>query len=140
MNTIGEEKENKLIFVFNADSGGFFTALKDTLHKSFRKSTYECNLCAVAYGAFGMKKEWKNFVNDLNVPVEYMKKDKFKMEFLHKDEFNEKYDVKDAKFPSAYVDNGMELHLFISQDEMNSVKKIPELKDLVNKRIEEFNL
>jgi hypothetical protein len=87
-----------------------------------------------------MKKDWKNFVNDLDVPVEYMKKDKFKFEFLHKDEFNERYNVKDAKFPSAYVDNGMGLQLFISQDEMNSIKKIPELKDLVNKRIEEFKL
>jgi len=137
---IGEEKQTKLIFVYNADSGGFFTALKDTLHKSFRKSTYECNLCAVTYGTFGMKKDWKNFVNDLDVPVEYMKKDKFKFEFLHKDEFNERYNVKDAKFPSAYVHNGMEMQLFISQDEMNSIKKIPELKDLVNKRIEEFKL
>ncbi|MFX1532303.1 MAG: hypothetical protein ACFFBC_14395, partial [Promethearchaeota archaeon] len=60
--------EKKLVFVYNADSGGFITGLKDTLHKTFRKSTYQCNLCQVTFGAFGMKKEWKNFVNDLDVP------------------------------------------------------------------------
>ena len=87
-----------------------------------------------------MKKEWKDFVNDLDVPVEYMKKDKFKFEFLHRDEFEEKYTVENAKFPSAYLDQDSKLKLFISQDEMNAVKEIPELKDLVNNKINEFNL
>jgi len=137
---LNEESVAKLIFVFNADSGGLFNAFKDSLHKTFRKSTYECNLCKVTYGFFGMKKEWKNFVNDLDVPVEYMKKDNFKFEFLHRDEFEEKYPVENAKFPSAYLERDTNLTLFISQDEMNAVKEIPELKDLVNKKIEEFNL
>jgi len=137
---MSEEAENKLIFVFNADSGGALAGLKDSLKKTFRKSTYECNLCAVTYGFFGQKKEWKNFVNDLEVPVEQMKKDKFKFEFLHKDEFYEQYNVKDAKFPSAYVDDGRELKVFISQKEMNAIKDIPELEALVTKRLDEFNL
>ncbi len=137
---MSEEAENKLIFVFNADSGGAWAGLKDSLKKTFKKSTYECNLCAVTYGFFGQKKEWKNFVNDLEVPVEQMKRDKFKFEFLHKDEFYEQYNVKDAKFPSAYLDDGKELKVFISQKEMNSVKDIPELEALVTKRLDEFNL
>jgi len=137
---MSEESEKKLIFVYNAESGGAFTALKDTLHKTFRKSTYQCNLCAVTFGAFGMKRDWKNFVNDLDVSVEFKKKDKFKFEFLHKDEFNQKYDIKDAKFPSAYLLDNTSLDLFITQDEMNAVKSIDELKELVNKKIEEFNL
>jgi len=41
---MSEDDGKKLIFVYNADSGGFFTGLKDTLHKTFRKSTYGCNL------------------------------------------------------------------------------------------------
>ncbi|TFG03412.1 MAG: hypothetical protein EU542_02260 [Promethearchaeota archaeon] len=135
-----KDEETMLIFVYNADSGGVFTGLKDTLHKTFRKSTYECNLCQVTFGAFGMKKDWKNFVNDLDVPVEFKKKDKFKFEFLHKDEFSEKFKVSDAKFPSAYVLENGTLKLFISQDEMNSVKEIEELKNMVIAKIEEFNL
>lgn len=137
---MGQEEDSMLIFVYNADSGGLFTGLKDTLHKTFRKSTYECNLCQVTFGAFGMKKDWKNFVNDLDVPVEFKKKDKFKFDFLHKDEFNEKFKVADAKFPSAYILDDGTLKLFISQDEMNSVKEIEELKNMVVAKIEEFNL
>ena len=134
------DTEKTIIFVYNADSGGFFTGLKDTLHKTFRRSTYECNLCAVTFGAFGMKKDWKNFVNNLDVPVEFKKKDKFKLEFLHKDEFNRKYDVADAKFPSAYVFDKSGFELFISQQEMNAMKTIDELKEIVNKRLEKFGL
>ena len=137
---MNEVDEKKLIFVYNAESGGTFTALKDTLHKTFRKSTYECNLCAVTFGAFGMKKEWKNFVNDLDIPVEFRKKDKFKFEFLHKDEFNQEYNVVDAKFPSAYVLDKSGLNLFISQDEMNAVKSIDELKNLVDSKLKDFGL
>ena len=137
---MSKDDGKKLIFVYNAESGGVFTAFKDTLHKTFRKSTYQCNLCAVTFGAFGMKKDWKNFVNDLDVPVEFKKKDKFKFEFLHKDEFNEKYNAADAKFPSAYLLDKSRLELFISQDEMNAAKSIDDLKDLVNQKIEKFGL
>lgn len=137
---MNEVDEKKLIFVYNAESGGNFTALKDTLHKTFRKSTYECNLCAVTFGAFGMKKEWKNFVNDLDVPVEFKKKDKFKFEFLHKDEFNQEYKVSDAKFPSAYMLDKSGLNLFISQDEMNAIESIDELKNLVDSKLKDFGL
>lgn len=132
--------EKKLIFVYNSDAGGAFTALKDTLHKTFRKSTYQCNLCQVTFGAFGMKKEWKNYVDNLEIPVEFKKKDKFQFEFLHRDEFEQQYNVKDAKFPSAYLLDETGLKLFISQDEMNSVKTIDELKDLVDKKLEKFEI
>ena len=135
---MSEEPEKKLIFVYNADSGGFFTGLKDTLHKTFRKSTYECNLCQVTFGAFGMKKEWKNYVEDLDTPVEFFKKDKFKFEFLHRDEFKDKYVIENAKFPSAYIEAGNGLELFISQEEMNAIKSIDELKDLVEKKSEKL--
>lgn len=137
-----EDADVKLIFIFNADSGGKWAGFKDSLKKTFKKSSYECNLCKVTYGFFGMKKEWKNFVDDIDTPVEYMKKDKFKFEFLHRDEFEEKYKdkVKKAKFPCAYIERNGGLELFISKKEMNSVEEIPELKELVNKKLEQFNL
>jgi len=87
-----------------------------------------------------MKKEWKKFVNNLDVPVESMGRDYFDTEFLHRDEFDEKYNLKDAQYPSAYLEGSEGLRIFISQDEMNAVKDIPELKDLASKKIKEFNL
>lgn len=135
---MNEISKVKLIFVYNADAGGFFSGIKDTLHKTFRKSTYQCNLCAVTFGAFGMKKEWKNYVNNLDAPVEFFKKDKFKFEFLHKDEFEEKYLIKDAKFPSAYIIKEGRLELFITQDEMNVIKSIEELKEIIDERLPKY--
>ena len=87
-----------------------------------------------------MKKDWKSFVGNLDTPVEFMKKDKFKFEFLHKDEFEDKYVIENAKFPSAYVETDKGLEVFIPQKEMNAVKSIDELKDLVNKKFKEFKL
>lgn len=73
------------------------------------------------FGVFGAKKEWKTFIKDLGI----------ESEFLHKDEFLEKYDVKDAKYPSAYILKNGNLTLFISQEEMNKVATLTEMEDLV---------
>ena len=87
---MSDDKEKKLIFIYNATSGTL-TGIKDYFHKAFKPSTYGCQLCAVTYGAFGMKNDWKKFIKDMDVPVNFLKKDKFKFEFLHRDEFHEKY-------------------------------------------------
>lgn len=136
----GNSDKVKLIFVFNADTSTKWQGFKETLHKTFKPSTYDCNLCAVTYGAFGMKKEWKKFVSNIDVPVESMGRDIFDTEFLHRDEFDKKYKLKDALYPSAYVEDGEGIRIFISQDEMNAVKDIPELKALVEAKIKEFKL
>ena len=47
-----------LIFVYNADSG-LFNTLTDIAHKTFAPETYSCNLCAITFGTFGMRTEWK---------------------------------------------------------------------------------
>ncbi|MHA1478922.1 MAG: hypothetical protein ACTSPU_12065, partial [Promethearchaeota archaeon] len=74
---------------------------------------------------FGAKKEWKSFINDLGINTE----------FLHKDEFLEKYDIKDAKYPSAYILKNGNLTLFISQKEMNKVTTLTEMEDLVSSKL-----
>lgn len=124
MKNKSEESSLKLIFVFNANSG-ILNALGDLAHKIFRPSTYPCNLCAVTFGNLGMKLEWKKFVSSLDVDVE----------FLHKNEFKEKY-KKDGKFPSAYIKKN-DLQVFISQAEMNAVKNLHELMDLVKNKLEQ---
>ena len=72
-----------------------------------------------------MKKGWKNFIQNLEVETE----------FLHRDEFEENYEIKDAKYPSAYIQENSDFTLFITQDEMNNVKSLEEMEDLVSKKI-----
>ena len=117
--------DRKIVMIYNADSG-LINAVKDYFHKKREPETYECNLCMQTFGGFSMKKDWKSYIRDLDIPTE----------FLHKDEFEKKYDVKDAKYPSAYLRNGSSMKIFISQDEMNKVKSLDEMKDLVSKKLE----
>ncbi|MBY8992446.1 MAG: hypothetical protein KGD58_16995 [Candidatus Lokiarchaeota archaeon] len=112
--------EKKLVFVYNADSD-VISIVKDFWKKMLRPSSYECNLCATTFSTFGMKKDWKKFINKLDIEAE----------FLHRDEFEEKYDVPDAKFPSAYLKNGTSFDLLINQEEMNKVKSLDEMEALV---------
>jgi len=121
---MSENNENKLIFVYNADSG-LINTVKDFWHKALRPSTYQCNLCQTTFGTFRAKKEWKSFISDLGIDSE----------FLHKDEFVEKYDVKDAKYPSAYILKNGNLTVFITQEEMNEVTTITEMEELVSSKL-----
>ena len=117
---------SKLIFIYNANSG-LVNTVKDFWHKALRPSTYNCNLCQTTFGVFGAKKEWKSFINDLGIDSE----------FLHKDEFLEKYNIKDAKYPSAYIVKNGNLSIFITQEEMNKVATLEEMEEMVSSKLKQ---
>jgi hypothetical protein len=118
--------ERRLIFVYNADSG-LLNSLKDAVHKAFSPSTYPCRLCGLTFGAVSMKPVWRGFVEGLDLPVE----------FLHRDEFRERYNPEEVGYPSAYVEENGFLRAFISMDEMNRLDSLEELMDLVEDRLKE---
>jgi hypothetical protein len=120
--------ESTLIFVYNADSG-LISAFADGISKIISPQTYQCRLCSLTFGTALMKTPWREFVDSLGVPVE----------FLHRDEFTEKYEYEDAKFPSAYMKKGDELSVFISQDEMDAMETLEELMRLVEARFAEVS-
>ncbi|MFX1288952.1 MAG: hypothetical protein ACFFFY_10405 [Promethearchaeota archaeon] len=115
----------KLVFIYNADSG-LVNTVKDFWHKALRPSTYQCNLCRTTFGVFGAKKEWKTFIKEL----------KIESEFLHKDEFLEKYDIEDAKYPSAYILKNGNLKLLITQEDMNKIESLEEMENLISSKLE----
>jgi len=118
------DQDKKIIFIYNADSGAI-NLVKDFWKKIFKPSSYECNLCMQTFGAFSMKKDWKSFINNLNIDVE----------FLHRDEFESKYRITDAKYPSAYLYQNPNIELIINDEEMNSAKSLDEMEALVLKKI-----
>ncbi len=121
------EPLNKLIFVYNADSG-VRNALLDSVHKVLSPSTYECNLCDITYGLFSEKVNWKEF--RLQFPME--------MEFLHRDEFVKDYASKFGKnftFPIVLGDHLGELEVIINTEELNQLGAAGELIDLIKKRV-----
>ena len=121
---LSDIRNKKVIFVYNANSG-VVSVVKDFWKKILRPRSYECNLCLQTFSTFGMKKGWKNFIQNLDIETE----------FLHKDEFEEKYEINDAKYPSAYIQDNGNFNLFITQDEMNTVKSLNEMETLVSKKV-----
>ena len=114
----------KLIFVYNANTG-FFNTLTDSAHKIFSPKTYSCNLCKLTHGLTTMKSEWADFIKSLNI----------ELEFLHKNEFQEKFpDNSREELPAVFILEDQKLVLSISAKELNEAKSIDNLKNLIKKK------
>ena len=118
-------KKPTLVFVYNADSG-FVNTLLDIGHKIVSPKTYACNLCAITHSTFSMRDEWKRFVDDLKLPIE----------FLHRDELSSQYGIHGADLPAVFrkTDNGLEV--WISHEEINRCRSLDELKRLVGQKLQ----
>ena len=119
-----EAAKQILFFVYNADSG-LLNSAKDYVHKIVSPKTYNCNLCAVTFGNFGMKNEWKIFIDSIDYFVE----------FLHRNEFQQLYSLKNGKFPAAFIKNEEKINQIISHTEINKCKTLDDLIALVKKKI-----
>lgn len=113
-----------IVFVYNADSG-LFNTLTDIAHKIFSPQTYECNLCAITYGNFAIRKEWQAFLETLAV----------EMEFLHRDELQEKYAVGDVDLPVIFTKSAEGLQVWITAEEINRCQDLEELKAIISARL-----
>jgi hypothetical protein len=113
-----------LIFVYNADSG-VFNALSDMAHKIFSPQTYSCNLCALTYSPFGMRKEWKQFLESLDV----------KLEFLHSDELRHLYGMEGTALPAVFKKEQGDLEHWIDAAAINRCESIEDLKRLIVDRL-----
>lgn len=122
-----KNKNISIVFVYNADAG-IFSLITDYVHKIISPKTYPCKLCAITFGNTGMKKEWKRFIDNLGIPVE----------FLHRNEFFERYGIKDVKLPSAFLKKGSEVSKLISSEEISKRKSVKELISLVENKLEDI--
>ncbi|HEX8189060.1 MAG TPA: hypothetical protein VF586_11955 [Pyrinomonadaceae bacterium] len=113
-----------LVFVYNAD-GGVFNTLADAAHKIFSPRTYACNLCALTHGAVRMRGEWKQFLEGLGRPLE----------FLHADELASRYGLKGVGLPAIFTKGGGGLKLLAGADSVNACRTLGELEGLVLERL-----
>ena len=68
-------KNTRLIFIYAADSG-LFNTVTDIAHKIFSPKTYECQLCKISHGWFGMHEQWRKGIEELGVEPEYHHRDR----------------------------------------------------------------
>ncbi len=109
-----------LVFVYNADSGVFNT-LADAAHKIFSPRTYACNLCALTHTTFGMRGEWRRFLEGLGRPLE----------FLHADELKARYGVAGVPLPAIFERDGGETKVLVGADSINACRTMDDLKRLI---------
>lgn len=116
-----------LLFVYNADSGLFNLAF-DVAHKIFSPETYNCNLCAVTHGAFGMKNQWREYLKTLDATIE----------FLHANEFKAEYQTESTeKLPAIFKKENGKIKLAINSNAINHCRSIDDLKRIINAQISE---
>jgi hypothetical protein len=104
----------KLIFVYNAESGKL-NALFDIAHKIIKPETYQCSLCALTHDALSEKKAWSEFKAST----------KLELEFLHKDEFEEKYNLT-LDYPVVMEDSDP-IRMVMSAEELGRFKNVEAL-------------
>ena len=116
-----ETLENSaLVFVYNANSG-LFNTVADMAHKIFSPQTYQCNLCALTYSTFGMRKSWQEFLASIEIPFE----------FLHADELQNRFFIKGIRLPAIFKKQGEQLTLLIAADAIDKCSTLEELKLLI---------
>ncbi len=114
------ESNTALVFVYNADSG-LFNTVTDIAHKVFSPQTYQCNLCRLTHSTFGMRQTWRDFLESLEIPFE----------FLHSDELKTRYHISGTPLPAIFKKEGERLQLLIKAESINECGTIEELKQLV---------
>ena len=119
------ENESELIFIYNAKSG-IVNEFLDLAHKIISPSTYNCNLCAISYGNFTMKKKWSDYISSLPV----------RSTFTYKDKVSE-YGYDNIKLPSIIFQDKSKSKVIISSEEINKLKKIDQLINILSDRLKD---
>ncbi|MDQ6761541.1 MAG: hypothetical protein M3015_02810 [Bacteroidota bacterium] len=115
----------KIILVYNA-WGGIYPGIADIIHKEFFPATYPCNLCFISFGTFGMKDEWKHFLDSLA----YQKIE------LHKDRFKRNYQPEDMRLPAILLNDESKTEVLLSAAEINKLHTLTELINAVRNKLQ----
>lgn len=106
-----------LLFVYNTTTN-VFDLLTEAAHKIFSPETVECNLCSLTYGTALKKKEWKEFLESIDM----------EKKFHLKDTFQKKYPAVEADFPAVFImDDNNEPEILVTADELNRAETLEEM-------------
>ncbi len=111
-----------LIFVYNTDSNPI-SSLIDLGRKILSPETYDCSLCKLTHGPFTEMEAWKAFRISIGVPVE----------FLHRDEFEKKYN-QHLEYP-VILKKGEEFEVLLPKREIDALADLEALIAAVKKHL-----
>ena len=119
------DNKDKLIFVYNADDG-MFNKIIDSAHKIFVPNTYQWNLCVITHGAFSMRDEWKNYMQNLNYETRFYHRNGFAAEWRA---------LSGTPLPAVFVQRGEDAQprLLVSAEKMNEQKSVAQFTALLGR-------
>lgn len=118
----------KLLLVYNAEAG-FLNGVMDSMHKLFSPATYQCSLCAITHDTFGMRTEWKEFIERINIPLE----------FFHRPDFRASYPDVEVELPVILSEDNGEIKTILSASEMKAAGDLPGLIRALSSKLEASN-
>lgn len=120
-------KTDTIIFVYNADSG-LFNLVSDMAHKLISPDTYNCQLCMLTHGHLGMRDQWREYLDSLNV----------EMDFLHRNEFVKKYPKTNVELPALFLARDNQVELLVSSETIASCATMDALIEQVDEAVKQL--
>ena len=114
-----------LFFVFKCDRGNL-SAIKDYSQTLSVDKPPECNLLTLISSPVGIKKGWKRYIQELQIPAR----------FLYHDEYEEEFGALLTPLPAVFLHYQKTRILFISADELSRTVTLDDLIMLVNQKLE----
>ena len=105
-----------LVFVYNAKND-FVSKTLDFAHKIISPNTYQCDLCSLTYGKFGIKKEWEN----------YLKSIKYPHQFMYVNEFKKSFPQVEQSLPAIFWQQNKELKVIFSTNDFTQIQSVNQL-------------
>ena len=115
----------ELIFIYNAKSG-LINSMIDWGHKIYSPDTYPCSLCSLTYDNLGKIKKWRSFLKSLNINCI----------FKYKDELHNSNYLQVKELPCILVRNNSTQEIFMNSNELNEIKNLDKLIELINSRLD----
>lgn len=112
----------EILFVYNVDLT-LFALVSDFVHRITAPETYPCRLCDLTYDRFTMKREWSRFIASLPIRAQFELRDRFRRKFPM---------YTDVPLPAVFrSETAAGLSVLLSADQLNRVRTLDELKELL---------
>lgn len=106
----------RLVMVYNAD-GGLVNGALDLAHKWLSPATYPCRLCDVTYSTLGMKRQWRDYLAALPLPVA----------IHHRDDFAAAHPGARVPLPAILLDRDGALEPLVDADAFGRIGSLDQL-------------
>ncbi|MDO8871511.1 MAG: hypothetical protein Q7V05_02110 [Methanoregula sp.] len=116
-----------LLIVDNTDSGVLPSLKNFSTGKAAASGADTCTLSAITHSPVGMKKEWKRFLKDLEIPSRSLERSEFTSEFGS--------GHPKMTFPVVLIQTGSELAVLLSTEELNRCGDLHDLILLLRQRL-----